>query len=123
MSDNYTTLTIQRPLTVSAVDIDLPDEEWSNSYTTLAIQRPLTVRTVDIDIPNEKWSKVSCNFSHDKDFTFLAAHGYGACTGIYLKPHRIYSSREWETIFDFGYGSLDFDGDRIVKIRTEATLS
>jgi hypothetical protein len=95
----------------------------SDNYTTLTIQRPLTVRTVDIDIPNEKWSKVSCNFSHDKDFTFLAAHGYGACTGIYLKPHRIYSSREWETIFDFGYGSLDFDGDRIVKIRTEATLS
>ena len=95
----------------------------SDSYTTLTIQRPLTVRTVDIDIPDEKWSEVICGFSHNKDFIFLAARGYGASAGIYLKPHRIYPSREWETIFDFNHGSLDFDENRVVKIKTDATLS
>jgi hypothetical protein len=95
----------------------------SDIYTTLTIQHPFTVRTVDIDIPDEKWSEVSCNFAHSKDFTFLAAHGYGAYAGIYLKPHRIYPSREWEMIFGFKHCSFDFDEDRVVKIRTDATLS
>ena len=55
-----------------------------DSYTTLTIQRPLTVRTVDIDIPDEEWSEVSCYFSINKTFTFLAAK---RGINIYLKPH------------------------------------
>ena len=91
-----------------------------DSYTTLTIQRPLTVRTVDIDIPDEEWSEVSCYFSINKTFTFLAAK---RGINIYLKPHTRHPCWEWETIFDFNHGSLDFDKDRVVKIKTDATLT
>ena len=120
MSDSCTTLAIHCPLTVGAVDIDLPDEKRSNSYTTLTIQRPLTVRTVVIDIPDEEWSEVRCDFSINKTFTFLAAK---QGINIYLKPHTIHPCWEWEQIFDFNHSSLDFDKDRVVRIKTDATLS
>ena len=98
----------------------------SDSYTTLTIQRPLTVRTVDINIPDEEWSEVRCYFSINKTFTFLAAK---QGVNIYLKPATWHLGDvnhlcwEWEQIFDFNHGSLDFDKDRVVKIKTDATLS
>ena len=92
----------------------------NDMYTTLTIQRPLTVTTVDINIPDEEWSEVRCYFSINKTFTFLAAK---RGINIYLKPHTRHPCREWETIFDFNHGSLDFDKDRVVKIKTDATLS
>ena len=90
-----------------------------NEYGMLELTLPLTVTTVDMNYPDEKWIPVRCDYSFNKTFTFLA---YDSGGFIYLKPDKIYPTREWEDIFDFDFNAVDFDKDRTVRIKSKATL-
>ena len=83
-------------------------------------EMPLTVSTVSIQIPEDKFCIAEISMDIDKHYMVYAADWNGS---IYLKPKCSYSSWEWERIFGFGIGGHGYDAERIVQIKTKATLS
>ena len=69
---------------------------------------------ISSDDSSLNWSLVNIPVSHFKSYEVYACK---VNSEIYIKPSKIYLNKEFEEIFNFGIGCVNFDLNKVVWVK------